>query len=153
MCKSGATTGKVSIVDTDREFSIWSPLALIRVDPDVADPEFVHLVLGSPSVQRQVRALCSYGTQPNLAMAAMERLIVTLPSRADQTQLLAFLDRQLRPIELATNRALTQIVLVREYRVRLISDIVTGKLDVRRAARELPNGASPSDEQLAEVVA
>ena len=32
-----------------------------------------------------------------------------------------------------------QIDLVREYRTRLIADVVTGKLDVREAAARLPD--------------
>ena len=36
----------------------------------------------------------------------------------------------------ATNR---EITLIREYRTRLIADVVTGKLDVREAASRLPD--------------
>ncbi len=32
-----------------------------------------------------------------------------------------------------------EINLIREYRTRLIADVVTGKLDVREAAKTLPN--------------
>ena len=32
-----------------------------------------------------------------------------------------------------------EINLIREYRTRLIADVVTGKLDVREAAARLPN--------------
>ena len=38
----------------------------------------------------------------------------------------------------ATNRANREIELLREYRTRLIADVVTGKLDVRAAAAGLP---------------
>ena len=42
-----------------------------------------------------------------------------------------------------TNRAITvanrEISLLREYRTRLIADVVTGKLDVRAAATKLPD--------------
>ena len=31
-----------------------------------------------------------------------------------------------------------QVDLIREYRTRLIADVVTGKIDVREAAAELP---------------
>ena len=41
MCKSGATTGKVAIVETDREFSVWSPLALLRANMKVMLPHFL----------------------------------------------------------------------------------------------------------------
>jgi len=36
-------------------------------------------------------------------------------------------------------RARRQIDLLGEYRTRLIADVVTGKLDVREAAAELPS--------------
>ena len=32
-----------------------------------------------------------------------------------------------------------EIALLREYRTRLVADVVTGKLDVREAATRLPN--------------
>jgi type I restriction enzyme S subunit len=35
--------------------------------------------------------------------------------------------------------AIDPIELVREYRTRLVTDVVTGKLDVRPAARDLPS--------------
>ena len=33
-----------------------------------------------------------------------------------------------------------QVELLQEYRTRLIADVVTGKLDVREAAAQLPDG-------------
>ena len=45
------------------------------------------------------------------------------------------------------NRAIAnlerEIELLREYRTRLIADVVTGKLDVRQAAAQLPDEALP----------
>lgn len=38
----------------------------------------------------------------------------------------------------ATSRLDAEISLLREYRTRLIADVVTGKLDVREAAARLP---------------
>ena len=42
-------------------------------------------------------------------------------------------------------RARRQIELVEEYRTRLIADVVTGKLDVREAAAELPDEPDDAD--------
>jgi type I restriction enzyme S subunit len=39
----------------------------------------------------------------------------------------------------AIARAQKEISLLREYRIRLIADVVTGKLDVREAAAKLPD--------------
>ena len=47
-----------------------------------------------------------------------------------------------RPLQVsapAIARARRQIKLIEEYRTRLIADVVTGKLDVREAAAQLPD--------------
>jgi type I restriction enzyme, S subunit len=131
MCKSGATTGKVAIVETDKEFSVWSPLALIRVDPRKVLPYLLYYILQTTYVQEQVRRTWSAGTQPNLSMAAMERLFIALPPLEEQGSVLKAITTSIDPIEQATARAQREIDLIREYRTRLISDVVTGKLDVR----------------------
>jgi hypothetical protein len=42
-------------------------------------------------------------------------------------------------------RAEREIELLREYRTRLVADVVTGKLDVRAAAAKLPSQEIPSE--------
>ena len=44
----------------------------------------------------------------------------------------------------AISRLKREIDLLREYRTRLVADVVTGKLDVRAAAASLPNEAPPA---------
>jgi len=139
MCKSGATTGKVVIVDTDDEFSVWSPLALIRVRSSRVLPRLLFALLTSQYIQRQVQDTWSYGTQPNLSMGALGRLLVALPPISEQASLLAFIDDQSQRPTAAISRVEREIELLHEYRTRLISDVVTGKLDVREAAARLPD--------------
>jgi len=139
MCKSGATTGKVAIVETDRQFSVWSPLALVRVDRDQALPRFMYAALRAPYIQRQVQDTWSYGTQPNLSMGAMERLMVALPPLAVQRDVVQDMERDAGKIEVSIQRAAASIDLILEYRTRLIADVVTGKLDVRDAAAQVPD--------------
>ena len=142
MCKSGATTGKVAIVDTADEFSVWSPLALIRVDPQKVLAHLLFAVLQDSYIQQQVEDRWSYGTQPNLAMNTMERIAVMLPPIAEQRELLAYLGRATKKTSEAISRAHRQIDLFQEYRIRLIADVVAGKLDVREAAAQLPAARS-----------
>ena len=59
------------------------------------------------------------------------------PSVAEQESLVSFLDAVLRQADRAVSRAQHQDELLREYRTRLIADVVTGKLDVREAAAGL----------------
>ena len=48
-------------------------------------------------------------------------------------------------IDSAIVKARREIDLLREYRTRLIADVVTGKLDVREAAAHLPDEADASE--------
>jgi type I restriction enzyme S subunit len=66
-----------------------------------------------------------------------------LPSRSEQALILGGLHTQLRPLETAISRLEREIELLREYRTRLVADVVTGKLDVREAAALLPDEAAP----------
>ena len=69
----------------------------------------------------------------------LKYLVVPLPPLPEQSAITSFLgatDRRIRAAIAATER---QIALLREYHTRLIADVVTGKLDVRDAAAELPS--------------
>lgn len=60
--KSGATTGNVAYVDVDFEFSIWSPLAVLRCAERIAFYKFVYYVLLSDVFRKQVELSWSFGT-------------------------------------------------------------------------------------------
>lgn len=138
MCKSGATTGKVAIVETNQDFSVWSPLALIRVDKSRVLPHLLYFILQSNYIQSQIQTTWSYGTQPNLSMAAMERILVAIPPFDQQLNLLDYLNRSTKIIDNYIYKITEEIKLVSEYRTRLFADVVTGRLDVREAAAQLP---------------
>ena len=63
----------------------------------------------------------------------------------NNTAIVEYLDKATADIDAAIARARRQIELVQEYRTRLIADVVTGKLDVREAAAQLPD--EPDDEE------
>ncbi|WIM10534.1 restriction endonuclease subunit S [Enhydrobacter sp.] len=73
-----------------------------------------------------------------------------VPPPAEQAAIIRFLDEATSSLRAAIDRARREIDLLREYRVGLIADIVTGKLDVREAAAKLPD-ATPEVELLDEV--
>ena len=63
---------------------------------------------------------------------------VPVPPLPEQRAIANFLDRVAAKTDAAIARAQREINLLREYRTRLIADVVTGKLDVREAAAALP---------------
>ena len=66
------------------------------------------------------------------------------PPISEQSAIVEHFGKATANIDEATSAARRQIELLREYRTRLISDVVTGKLDVREEAANLPD---ESDEE------
>jgi type I restriction enzyme S subunit len=56
-----------------------------------------------------------------------------------------YLDAQTSKLDTAIAAARREIELLREYRERLIADVVTGKVDVREVAAQLPE--EPPDQE------
>ena len=61
-----------------------------------------------------------------------------------------YLDAQIAKINAAIAASRKEIELLREYRMRLISDVVTGKVDVREVAAQLPEEPPEDIEATAE---
>lgn len=92
MVKSGSTTGKVAIVDTDEDFNIWSPLAAMRTENEITARYIYHL-LQTASVQNMVLTRMSHGSQPNLSMRVLEQFDVKIPTLQEQERIVSILDR------------------------------------------------------------
>lgn len=61
----------------------------------------------------------------------------------EQVAIAGWLDDQLVGVNAVIDRAQREIALIKEFRTRLIADVVTGKLDVRAAAASLPEVTEP----------
>ena len=133
VCKSGATTGKLAMVEVDFDFSIWSPLALVRAEVRRVRPRFLALALESDYVQEQIRRTWSAGTQPNISMGNLAQLFIVAPSIGEQEQILTWLHRETGAFGKASTRVREAIDYLKELRTALISAAVTGKIDVREA--------------------
>jgi len=68
-----------------------------------------------------------------------------LPPVTEQRVILDEVARQTSGLDAAIARTEREIALLREYRTRLIADVVTGKLDVREAAARLPEEAEEAE--------
>jgi len=66
---------------------------------------------------------------------------LVLPDVAEQEHVLSWIATETEALVRAAADAEREIALLREYRTRLIADVVTGKLDVRDAAARLPQEA------------
>ena len=70
-------------------------------------------------------------TRFSLGKSKIENLFVNLPSYPEQTQIVEYLDEQTQKIDTTIEKETQRIELLKEYRQSLISEVVTGKIDVR----------------------
>ena len=63
------------------------------------------------------------------------------PTIAEQISTFEVLQHEIAPVNTAISRLEREIELLREYKTRLVADVVTGKLDVREAAARFPQDA------------
>lgn len=129
MIKSGATTGKVAIVDTERIFTIWSPLAVFRANTFIIKPKYLFYFLQSPMYLSQVELGWNYGTQQNIGMRALEQLYISYPSLTEQQQIVHFLDRKCTAIDTAIEKTKKSIEKLEEYKKAVITKAVTKGID------------------------
>lgn len=124
-----ASTGKIARVKVDFEFSIWSPLALLRIDGNLSNPTFVEYMLKSPISQAEIDNLCTANTQKNISMDDIPRLLLTRPPLHEQVVIAAFLDRETAKINALVAEQQRLIELLKEKRQAVISHAVTKGLN------------------------
>jgi len=110
--------------------------------------------VGRGQIERDARG--SSGTMPKISQGHIRSWRVFVPPVNEQEAIVSHIDKQCAPLETAIDRAEIEIALLREYRRQLTADVVTGKLDVREAARKLPDtaeeaGAALEIEELTDV--
>jgi type I restriction enzyme S subunit len=84
--------------------------------------------------------------QPGLAVERVLNLSVPVPSANEQERIAAHIESETKELSAATLNAQREINLIREYRTRLIADVVTGKMDVRRFASALGEEFTKTDD-------
>lgn len=131
MIKSGATTGKIAIVDTDKLFTIWSPLAVFRCDRNFMLPNYLFFLLQSPIYQTQVELGWSFGTQQNIGMRVLEKILIPVPPIKEQQSIVTYLETKVSKADSAINSLEAQRDDLNALKQSIISEAVTGKIDVR----------------------
>lgn len=135
LSKNG-TIGITKVVDWDFQFSIFVSLCLIKLRKNLIDPYFLSYIFKGRILDEQIRDTTKTTSVTNLHLDKINNFVVIVPSIEEQRMIIEHLRVILLSSDQAIERTRSEIALIREYRNRLISDVVTGKLDVRSV--ELP---------------
>ena len=133
-----AFAGAVGVSDSDGKgtsvYSVCTPLV------EGVNPYYYAFCVREMARSEWILALAKgireRSTDFRFAVFASQR--VPRPPLSEQTAIVCFLQHGIAAVSSAIARTQRQVDLLREYRTRLLADVVTGQLDVREAAATLP---------------
>ena len=136
----GGTTGVARAVDLAFPFQVWVHIAVLKVNKNMIDPEFLAMALNSPRCYEQSQLHTRGATNQDLGLGRMKRIEIPVPpTLSEQRSIVRCVATAIRQIIRGISSFEREIALLREFQTRLVADVVTGKLDVREAARRLPD--------------
>ena len=127
-----------SVSEKDVPALLLQRVARIRPHEELSSP-FALLLLTGKSFVDYLKPLFTGISVPHVSPGQIKSYRIALPSMREQNEIVDHVISVSSSIQLMTNRARRQIELLREYRTRLIADVVTGKLDVRETTAKLPD--------------
>lgn len=106
-------------------------LGLLRAVPDRVLGEFLFRAIGSARTAQQFHVLATGVTRFALGKHDVKNAVIALPPIEEQKTICRWITDECQPLDDAIVRTEEEIKLIREYRDRLIADVVTGQVDVR----------------------
>ena len=82
---------------------------------------------------------------PKVNRGALANCLIWYPGPQEQSEIQESIALESAPLDTVISRLECEVELLREYRTRLVADVVTGKLDVREAAALLPDEECAAD--------
>lgn len=128
-----ANIGDVAIL----EFEACFPDSIVGFIPQeniIRDYLYYVLLIMKSEFLRQAPV----NTQGNLNIERIGIQRIAIPSILEQKKIINFIEEETEKLDHSIEKYKLEIYLFQEYRTRLIADVVTGKLDVRAAAAQLP---------------
>lgn len=139
VAKVGDPPGTAAIYPPDEPNGIVTQ-DVIRIRPDTSRviAEYLVAYLNSRAGRVAVGPVVVESTRGRVSLPDFRAVPIVLPPLTEQQAILGEIGAITADIGAAAGKAQREIDLLREYRTRLIADVVTGKLDVREAAARLP---------------
>ena len=122
----GATIGKIGYLQIE---TTTNQACCVLNSKSVMRNKYAYYVF--LSAKTELINMSNGGGQPNISQSIIRNFIIPLPPLSEQEAIVAFLDKKTSDIDTAIERIKSQITELQAYRTALISEAVTGKIDVR----------------------
>ncbi len=126
------TTGKSKVVPKEISMGIMDSHLLRMRFNLLAVPEAISFLINdSFYIYSQLKISSKGSIMEGLNSTIICSLLIALPPAKEQTEILCYLSRKLAEVDSILSKETRGIVLLKEYRTALISEVVTGKIDMR----------------------
>jgi len=124
--------GHPAIIEDIEEDTVFSGFVIrFRTQSAKAFTPFMLWILMSSGVRGMVVASANTVAQTNISQNALKSIKLPLPPIIEQKRIVQHIKKETTRIDTIISKTEKEIQLVQEYRTALISEVVTGKIDVR----------------------
>jgi len=124
------TIGRAAVVQNN-DFVILSSLGLIRPKKEILNENYLRYFLISGLNVTQMYSVIAGAALTRLTIEKIKHLVITLPPLEEQIKIASTLDKTIYQMDLVIRKIKTSVKKLKAYRQSLISEAVTGKIDVR----------------------
>lgn len=136
-----APLGHFALVDRP-DIAIAQRVVAFRPRLDLVVPEYLLMLGRSRAFQDELRRLATGAGAVGIRTSRLSEIQVALPSLQGQWDVVRWFDDHVRPVLRAKHKLARELALLREYRARLVSDVVTGQLNMRSLSQEFRVGGN-----------
>ena len=127
----GATLGKTAIVEKMPPCTIQRSLAIFRTQTEKMSHKFLAYLFQSHLFQAFLWSKVGFSAQPGIYLGTLADARMPLPTMCEQERIVSHLDTVTPRTDSLIAMQERQIESLQSYRTSLISEAVTGKIDVR----------------------
>ena len=130
LVKTGSTIGKTAIVYEETPEMTLNPQLVVLKDIKV-ESKFLYFIMISDYFQGYFRVYTAGGSTPAISQEKINNFKIAFPDDTEQKSIVDKLEHTETRIFELIEKYKTEIDLLKEYKTALISEVVTGKVDVR----------------------
>lgn len=131
--EGGAGAGNAALVDEPlgHEVFVQNSIHIIRPKNNLTTNKFLAYWIKSLVRRGYMKFVCNVATIPHYTKDKVMSTVMPLPPLKEQQEIVRYLANESLKIENLINKKYSQITVLQELKGSLISDVVTGKTDVR----------------------
>lgn len=129
MAGDGAGAGRV-FHHVDGKYAVHQRVYIFNQFNKVVDSNYLYQFMRIMFPQRMNMG-SAQSTVPSVRLHMIQNFVVPIPSIDEQRTIASYLDTETAKIDVRIDKRRKQIALLQEYKQALITDAVTGKIDVR----------------------